>query len=131
MIEITEIVGISLSSAKDFQDKKVVSSILGLINNSPFIPEFYGLCEPLKFKYKINDTSGPISVWMHEEVNKKLSRYDQAFGSLMMMAKKEEKGFYNFVWQKLKVNPKFNYAHFSVGIDYLNRNNYYDEFIDL
>lgn len=126
-----EKVGMSLLSAKDFQDEKVALSILEKINNSPFIPYIYGFNEALKLKYEINDISGPIKVWMHEEVNRKLSRYKQAGGSLMMVAKSEEMGYFHFSWNKLKNNPRFNYASFSVGINYLNQDKNYEEFINL
>lgn len=52
-----------------------------------FIPEIYGYSEPLKIKYNPNEISGPVSIYMHEEVNKKLAMHDQAGGSLMMKKK--------------------------------------------
>jgi hypothetical protein len=126
-----EKVGLGLLSAKDFQDEKIVLSILEKINNSPFVPDIYGFCEPLKYKYDIEDISEPAKVWMHEEVNKKLARHNQAGGSLMMVAKNEERGFYHFDWNKLQDKTRFNFASFSVGIDFLKYDNNYDEFIKL
>lgn len=130
MKDIEEIC-ISLLSTKDFQDEKVISDILREINNSPFIPDNYGFCEPLKFKYEIEDISGPIKLWMHEEVNRKLAKYNQQSGSLMMAAKNEVKGFFHFSWDKLKDNPRFNYSCFTAGINYLNQGKNYEEFFKL
>lgn len=100
MKEIEEVC-LSLLSTKDFQDEKVVSDILGEKNNSPFIPYNYGFCEPLKFKYENEDISGPLKLWMHEEVNRKLAKYNQQSGSLMMVSKNEGRGFFHFDWDKL------------------------------
>lgn len=124
-------VGMSLLSTKDFQDEKVVLNILEKINNSPFVPDVYGFSEPLKYKYDIGDTLGPARIWMHEDVNKKLSKYNQAAGSLMLQAKNEEKGVFDFNWSKIENKPEFNYASFIVGIDYLTEDENYKEFTKL
>lgn len=124
-------ISICLSSTKDFQDEKVVANVLDIINKSPFIPDIYGFNEPLKFKYDIKDITGPTKIWMHEEVNRKLSKYNQAAGSLMLEAKNEQRGFFHFSWDKMKSNPKFNFTNFIVGADYLREYDNYKEFIKI
>lgn len=124
-------ISICLSSTKDFQDEKIVSNILEVINKSPFIPDIYGFNEPLKFKYDIKDITGPTRVWMHEEVNKKLSKYNRAAGSLMLESKNEQRGFFHFSWDKINGSPRFNFTNFIVGVDYLRENDNYKEFIEL
>lgn len=124
-------IGMSLLSTKDFQSEELINSILEKINNSPFVPDIYGVSEPLKFEYNIKDISEVAKIWMHEDVNKKLSKYNQAAGSLMLQTKNEEKGIFDFNWSKIYSNPEFNYASFIVGIDYLSKDDNYEEFIKL
>lgn len=93
-----------------------------------FIPEIYGYSEPLKIKYNPNEISGPVSIYMHEEVNKKLAMHDQAGGSLMMK-KKNGDVFYHIEWGKSISKPRINYFGFSVPISLIKRQENYTKFI--
>ncbi|QAA33036.1 hypothetical protein [Clostridium manihotivorum] len=119
----------SIQSTKDFQDESLALSILERINSTPFVPDIYAFSEPLRFKYEVEDLSAPVRIWMHQEVNRNLAIYNQASGSLMMKSKSEDRVFYNFNWDKLKVNPRFNIMQFSVGSNYLMQDNNFERFL--
>jgi hypothetical protein len=132
MVKTFKEISMSLLSAKDFQSIELVKSLLKIINKNgeDFIPEIYGFTEPLKFRYDCNDHTGQVEVYMHEEVNKKLSQHNMAAGSLMMHNKKSDV-FYHIEWSKSLSKKRFNYFSFSIPINIIERKNNYIDFVNM
>jgi len=125
-------IGFKLMSLKNFQDRELATNVICKINEygKDFMPQKFGVYEPLKRQYNPSDINEVIDVWMENEMNREASKDEFAEGLLLMKATSRSKASYMISWRK-ENKVHFNGFWFSVNIEYLKHKDNFDKFLSL
>ncbi len=125
-------VELSLQSLKNFQDYNLAVNVLNKINEykKDFVPDVFGVYQPLKKKYNLSNIEECVKLWMNDECNENNAAENYVMGQLLMEKKKGSKVKYLIMWQKDN-QARFNCFSMSVEINYLEDHDCYNKFIDL
>ncbi len=132
MANTFDLVDLTIMSLKDFQDAELAYSVVKKINEygKDFIPNVYGLYQPLKNKYDPNNINEVVQLWMNEDNNANNVQDSYAAGQLLMEKKRGHKVSYQMRWEKDN-QVRFNFFNLSIDTSYIRNGNGYQRFVDL
>lgn len=132
MANTFDLISLKISSLKNYQDESLANNVLNKINEygKNFIPQVYGIYQPIKNKYSSSNISDVIQLWMNKENNKKNVENFYAAGQLLMEKKSGHKVSYQMRWEKDN-QARFNYFILSVDIGYLSKEEAFHNFVKL
>lgn len=126
-----DLVNLKIMSLKDFQDNELAVSVISKINEygKEFIPNVFGLYQPLKNKYSPKKMNETVEFWMNNENNKNSAKYFYAAGQLLIEKNKGHKVSYQMRWEK-DDQERFNYFNLFVEIGSLKNEKGLQRFLD-
>lgn len=126
------LVDLTIMSLKDFQDAELAESVIKKINEygKDFIPNVYGIYQPLKNKYDSENIHNVVQLLMNEDNNKNSVQNFYASGQLLMEKKRGHKVSYQMRWEKDN-QTRFNFFNLSVDIVYLKNDIGFQKFMNL
>lgn len=132
MANTYDLISLTIMSLKDFQDAELAYSVIKKINEygMDFMPNVYGIYEPLKNKYSPDKISEVVQIWMNEDNNKNNEQDYYAGGQLLMEKKRGHKVSYHMRWEKYN-QAKFNTFKLLIGIDYVKNEYGFKRFVSL
>lgn len=132
MANTFDLVDLTIMSLKDFENVELATNVIKKINEygKDFIPNVYGLYQPLKDKYDPNNVNEVVQLWMNEENNVNNVQDFYSAGQLLMEKKRGHKVSYQMRWEKDN-QARFNFFNLSIDSKYIKNDNAFQKFISL
>ncbi|WP_079506434.1 hypothetical protein [Mesobacillus jeotgali] len=132
MANTFDLINLNIMSLKDFQDAELATNVMEKISQygKDFIPNKYGLYQPLKNKYDAKSIDNVVKLWMNEENNINNRENLYLAGQVLMEKKGGHKVSYQIRWEKDN-QARFNFFNLSVETVYLKNEKNYEKFLNL